>query len=103
MDYGELVRRLTVNDARLTDGRDLEPDVLSPRTLALVRLAAVVAVGGSDPTYGAEVDAALGAGVSAAEVVDVLAAVAPIVGMPTVVAAAPRVAAALGIEAFDAL
>nr|WP_194720132.1 carboxymuconolactone decarboxylase family protein [Cellulosimicrobium arenosum] len=92
-----------INDARIEDGRGLEPEVLDPRTLALVRLAALVAVGGADPTYGAEVDAAVGAGASAAEVVDVLCAVVPIVGLPNAVAASPKVALALGLEPVEGM
>jgi len=101
VDHAELLRRLTINDARVDDGRGLSPEVLSPSSLALVRLAALVAVGGRSPSYGAEVDAALAAGVSAAEVVDVLCAVAPVVGLPNVVTAAPRIALALGLEPLE--
>jgi len=103
VDYAELLQRLTINDPRVEDGRALAPSVLAPRTLALVRLAALVAVGGSEPTYGAEVDAAVGAGASADEVVDVLSAVVPLVGLPNVVAAAPKVALALGLEPVEGL
>lgn len=101
MDHAELLRRLTINDVRIDDGRSLESGALSPRERALVRLAAVVAVGASDPTYGAEVDAAIAAGVGAEEVVDVLAALVPVVGLPTVVAAAPRIGLALGLEPVE--
>lgn len=103
MDHVERLQRLTVNDPRLEEGRGLEPDQLDPRSLALVRLAALVAVGGVEPTYGAEVDAAVGAGASAAEIVDVLCAVIPIVGLPNVVAAAPKLALALGLEPVEGL
>ena len=51
------------------------------------------------PSYGAHADAALDAGATAAEVVDVLAGVLPIVGRPRVVAAAPKLAMALGYDA----
>ena len=76
--------------------------MLDPRTLALVRLAALVAVGGEVPSYGAAADAAVDAGASAAEVVDVLVGVLPVVGAARVVAAAPRLAMALGYDT-DAL
>ena len=101
MDHEELLRRLTINDLRIDDGRGLECETFSPRDRALARLAAAVAVGAPDATYGAEVDAAVAAGIGAAEVVDVLVAVAPVVGLPTVVAAAPRVASALGLEPVE--
>jgi alkylhydroperoxidase/carboxymuconolactone decarboxylase family protein YurZ len=41
------------------------------------------------------------AGASASEIVDVLAAAIPIVGLPKVVAAAPKLALALGFDPFD--
>lgn len=106
--YIERMHRLALNQARSSDepayvAQDawLEPE-LDPRTLALVRLAALVAVGGEVPSYGAHADAAVDAGASAAEVVDVLVAVLPVVGLPRVVAAAPRLALALGYD-LDAL
>ena len=55
---------------------------LDPKALALVRLAALIAAGGSVPFYGAQADAAVNAGATAAEIVDVLVGVTPIVGMP---------------------
>ncbi|QJW35076.1 carboxymuconolactone decarboxylase family protein [Cellulosimicrobium protaetiae] len=101
MDHAEVLRRLTINEERLADGAGLGDDALSRRERALVRIAATVAVGAPVPTYGAEIDAAVEAGVDAAEVVGVLAAVVPLVGLPRVVAAAPRVALALGLEPVE--
>jgi alkylhydroperoxidase/carboxymuconolactone decarboxylase family protein YurZ len=71
---------------------------LDPRALALAEIAALVAIGGEDASYGAHVDEAVGAGLSADEIVDVLTVVRPLVGVPRVVAAAPRIAAALGAD-----
>lgn len=101
VDHAEVLRRLTVNDERVGDGEGLEDAPLSSRDRALVRIAAAVAVGASVPTYGAEIDGAVEAGVDPAEVVGVLAAIVPVVGLPTVVAAAPRVALALGLEPVE--
>jgi alkylhydroperoxidase/carboxymuconolactone decarboxylase family protein YurZ len=75
---------------------------LDTKTLALVRLGALVAVGGAVPSYGAHADAAIDAGATAAEIVDVLVAVLPVVGLPCVVAAAPKLALALGHDVDDA-
>jgi alkylhydroperoxidase/carboxymuconolactone decarboxylase family protein YurZ len=100
VDYTDRLRRFTINDPRLA-ADCLEPSVLDPKVAALVRLAALVAVGGAEPTYGAEVDMALNAGATTSEIVDVLAAVIPIVGLPSVVAAAPKLAQALGYDPFD--
>ena len=62
MDHIETLRRLAISDERILDklacaapddGDALEPDgALDPRTLALVRLAALAAVGGAVPSYG---------------------------------------------------
>ena len=101
MDYTDRLLRLAINDVRLDEG-GVEPEVLDAKVVALVRLAALIAVGGAVPTYGAEVDDAVSAGASPGEIVDVLAAVIPIVGLPSVVAAAPKVALGLGYDPFDA-
>ena len=107
MDYAERLRRLVINDACFegagTGRTDVEPRDLDPKTLALVRLAALVAVGGAVPSYGAHADAAVNAGATAAEIVDVLVGVIPVVGLPAVVATAPKLALALGYDTEEAL
>jgi 4-carboxymuconolactone decarboxylase len=109
VDYTDLLRRLALHDekvaAEVLGGADtrstgLDP-VLDPKTLALVRLAALVAVGGAVPSYGAQADAAVDAGATAAELADVLVGVIPYVGLPRVVAAAPKLALALGHDVDD--
>lgn len=107
MDYTDRLRLLALNDASLAEdlvgpsGHDASD--LDPKTLSLVRLAALVAAGGALPSYGSLADAAVDAGASAAEIVAVLVGVVPIVGLPCVVAAAPRLAMALGYDTEDAL
>ncbi|MEV0799523.1 carboxymuconolactone decarboxylase family protein [Kribbella sp. NPDC050281] len=102
VDYIERLRRLAINDAGLADDGGDDHSVLDPvldqRTRALVRLAALVAVGGAVPTYGAQTDAAVDAGATAAEIVDVLFSIVPITGLPRAVAAGPKVALALGYD-----
>jgi 4-carboxymuconolactone decarboxylase len=101
VNYTDRLRCVANNDSRLLDDAALKPTELDPKTLALVRLAALVAVGGAEPTYGAEVDEAVTAGATSGEIVDVLAATIPIVGLPSAVAAAPKLALALGFDAFE--
>ena len=105
VDYPDRLRSLGFNDARFAEGSvqpvDADPLVLDPKTLELVRLAALVAVGGAVPSYGAQADAAVNAGATAAEIVDVLVGVIPVVGLPCVVAAAPKLALALGYDLDD--
>jgi len=107
VDYAERLRRLVINDACFagggTGGTGVEPCELDPKTLALVRLAALVAVGGAVPSYGAHADAAVNAGATTAEIVDVLVGVIPVVGLPAVVATAPKLALALGYDTDEAL
>jgi 4-carboxymuconolactone decarboxylase len=107
VDYTDRLRSLGLNDMRFALGAvesvDPEPVELDPKTLELVRLAALVAVGGAVPSYGAQADSAVSAGASAAEIVDVLVGVIPVVGLPCVVAAAPKLALALGYDLDDAL
>lgn len=96
MDYIERLRRLVINDAAM---REVDcPTTLETRTLALARIAALVALGGEELSYGAETDAAIAAGASPSEVVDIVIAVAPIAGTARVASAALRLAIALGCE-----
>ena len=107
MDYTERLRRLAISDASFledgADGTGGDPGGLDAKSLALVRLGALVAVGGAGPSYGAQADAAVDAGATAVEIVDVLAGVIPVVGLPCVVAATPKLALALGYDLNDVL
>jgi 4-carboxymuconolactone decarboxylase len=107
VDYTDRLRSLGCNDVRFADSGggpvNVGPVVLDPKTLELVRLAALVAVGGAVPSYGAQADSAVSAGATAAEIVDVLVGVIPIVGLPRVVAAAPKLALALGYDLDEAV
>ena len=104
LDYTEVLRLLALNDEHFAEHvTDVELATLDPKTLSLVRIAALVAVGGAVPSYGAEADAAVSAGATAEEIVDVLVGVVSIVGLPSVVAAAPSLAMALGYDVDDAL
>ena len=101
----EVLRLLAINDEHFAEEcvTDVGSAKLDPKTLALVRLGALVAVGGAVPSYGAEADAAVSAGATAAEIVEVLLGVVSVVGLPSVVAAAPSLAMALGYDVDDAL
>lgn len=107
LDHTEQLRRLAINDTGFAEhclsGAGAGSEGLDPKTLALARLAALVAVGGSGPSFGAHADAAVSAGATAAEIVEVLVGVVPTVGLPRVVAAAPKVGTALGYDINDAL
>jgi alkylhydroperoxidase/carboxymuconolactone decarboxylase family protein YurZ len=103
VDHIDQLRRLAINDTRFADDLVCRSDVevssaLDQKTLALVRIAALVGVGGAQPSFGALSDAAVDAGATAEEIVAVLVGVARVVGLPRVVAAAPNVAIALGYD-----
>lgn len=104
--YTEQLRVLTLGDPhrveKLVPGAPT-PRQLDARTVAVARLGALIAHGGSVSSFGPEVEGALAAGVSPAEVVEVLLAVASVVGVPCIVTAAPAVGLALGYDTEAAL
>jgi 4-carboxymuconolactone decarboxylase len=71
---------------------------LDAKTFALVKIGALVALDAGPASYVWQVKAALDAGASPQEILGVLTAVAPQTGMPRVVAAAPEIMLALGLE-----
>ena len=70
---------------------------LDARAFGLVKIAALVALDAPPASYLWQVSNALDAGASPAEILGVLRAVAPQVGGPKVVAAAPEIMVALGL------
>jgi alkylhydroperoxidase/carboxymuconolactone decarboxylase family protein YurZ len=107
--YKETLRRLALNDERFVEsvlGMELDTadaSSLDPKTHALVRLAASVAGDAATCSYQSNVDLAMAAGASVDEIVGILIAVAPAVGLTRVVAAAPALALALGYDVDAAL
>ena len=71
---------------------------LDPKTRAFARLGASVALGANTSGFQSDVDAALAAGASVGEVVGVLIAVAPTVGVAKLVLAAPALGLAIGYD-----
>jgi alkylhydroperoxidase/carboxymuconolactone decarboxylase family protein YurZ len=101
MDYTERLQHLAQNATDLEGSEGLPEPVLlelDPKTQALVRIATLVAVNAAVPSFGEQTDAAISAGATPGEIVDVLFAVLPVVGLPRVVAAAPRLSLALGYD-----
>lgn len=97
MDAVERLRRLCVDDqvAGAGEGPDWS-DALDEHTVALVRIAALTANNAPAASMRSAVDDAVAAGVTLHEIVGVLEGLISDVGLPRVVAAAPRVAVALG-------
>jgi 4-carboxymuconolactone decarboxylase len=82
-------------------GRDeasLSLSQLDPKTHALARVAALVALDAPTPSYMWAVETAREAGLTDREIVGALVAVLPAVGATRVVAAAPKLGLALGYD-----
>jgi 4-carboxymuconolactone decarboxylase len=108
-DYKLTLRRLALRDDRFIDsllgeeGANARLSGIDPRSHALLRIAALIAVDAAPPSYMSTVDAGLEAGASYNEIVGTLIAVMPIVGVARVVSAAPNLALALGYDVSEAL
>jgi alkylhydroperoxidase/carboxymuconolactone decarboxylase family protein YurZ len=74
---------------------------LDARTFALVKIASLIALDAPPASYAWQVANALDDGVTPEEILGVLRAVAPQVGGPKVIAAAPEIMLALGLELPD--
>src|SRR3954451_7676933 len=108
-EYQERLRCLALNDEAfvrsvLGMGEDtVEASRLDAKTHALVRLGALLAIQAAPSSYQACVEVALAAGASVDEIVGILVAVAPAIGLVRVVSAAPELALALGYDVEAAL
>ncbi len=104
----EVLRRLTIGDpaycrALMAAEPDATTDTLDARSVALVRLGGSITAGSAGPMLRQRVGDALDAGLSFDEVVGVLMALAPTVGIELVVSIAPDLARALGYDVDAAL
>jgi 4-carboxymuconolactone decarboxylase len=79
----------------------LEATGLDARTFALVKVAALVALDAPPASYAWQVANALADGATPEDLLGVLRAVAPQVGGPKIVAAAPELMLALGLPLDD--
>jgi 4-carboxymuconolactone decarboxylase len=107
--FQETLRKLAIIDegfvadeARL-GLRPAQASALEPKTAALLRVAAAVAIGSPPVCLEWGAGQALAAGANEDEIADVLLAIAPVAGLGRVVAAAPHVATALGYDITAAL
>ena len=108
IEFETRLRSLAINDddfvrSVLGMGADtVEASHLDPKTHAFVRLAALLTAGTTASSCHASVEAAYAAGASADEIVGILIAIAPAVGLARVVCAAPELALALGYDVDEA-
>jgi alkylhydroperoxidase/carboxymuconolactone decarboxylase family protein YurZ len=103
-DVERLLRRLALNDEEsvgmvLANGPDSAAGAaLRPKVDLLVRLGALLSLGAATTSIRSTVDRAIAAGATEAEIVGVLIAVAPAIGLARVVSTAPRLALAIGYD-----
>ena len=107
-EYKLTLRKLSLRDDQLIDTLLSEDRAnatlagIDPRSHALLRIAALIAVDAAPPSYMSAVEAGLQAGASYDEIVGTLIAVMPIVGVARVVSAAPNLGLALGYDVSEA-
>jgi alkylhydroperoxidase/carboxymuconolactone decarboxylase family protein YurZ len=77
---------------------NIEASGLDPKTYAMVKMAALIAMDASPASYVWNVELAKGAGVTPEELTGVLIALAPTVGFARIVPAAAEISFALGYE-----
>jgi len=107
--HREILRRLAILDEGIVE--DLAGPGLSParpgalelKTAALVRVAALAAIGSPAVCLEWSATRALAAGATEDEITDVLLAIAPVAGLGRVVSAVPGVADAFGYDIDTAL
>lgn len=108
-EYQRTLRRLAMNEDRLLDSMlasqqaNLEVSGLDPRTHALVRLGALLALDVAPASLRTYVDEALGAGTTEEEIVGALVAVTPVIGSARAVMRVPTLALAIDYDVDAAL
>jgi alkylhydroperoxidase/carboxymuconolactone decarboxylase family protein YurZ len=108
-EYKLTLRKLALRDDRFIDALLADDPAnsaharIDPRSHALARIAALIAVDAAPPSYMSAVQAGVEAGASREEMVGTLIAVLPIVGVARVVSAAPNLGLALGYDVSAAL
>jgi 4-carboxymuconolactone decarboxylase len=107
-EYKLTLRRLALRDDRFIQTLLCEERTnatlagIDPRSHALLRIAALIAVDAAPPSYMSAVESGVRAGASYDEIVGTLIAVMPIVGVARVVSAAPNLGLALGYDVSEA-
>jgi 4-carboxymuconolactone decarboxylase len=100
----DLFRGVAQHDPSVIEGLfksrldNLEASGLDPKSYALANIAALIALDAAPASNIWQVGMALDAGVTPQEILGLLIAVNPVVGNARVVAAAPEIALALGVD-----
>jgi 4-carboxymuconolactone decarboxylase len=107
-DHEDTLRKLAIRDdafveSILAERGNVSTSGLDPRTHALVRVGALIAIDAAPPSYMNTVECGLASGATVDEFVGALIAVMPAVGVARVVSAAPKLGLALGFDVVEAL
>jgi alkylhydroperoxidase/carboxymuconolactone decarboxylase family protein YurZ len=109
MRFEETLRRLAMIDEGFVEDHAMlgvgqaRTLALDPKTVALLQVGVLVALGSPAVCLEWSAGRALAAGASEDDIADVLLAIAPVAGLGRVVGAAPDVATALGYDVAAAL
>jgi alkylhydroperoxidase/carboxymuconolactone decarboxylase family protein YurZ len=107
-DTQSTLERISLGDADLLEASiglreiDRQYSGLDSHAFSLVKIAALVALDAPPASYAWQVSNALAEGVSPEEIIGVLRAIAPQVGGPRLIAAAPEIMLALGLSLPEA-
>lgn len=107
-EHEEILLKLSVRDDAYIDmllshERASAASHLDPKTEALVRVGALVAVDAAPPSYMQAIECARTSSASNEQIVGCLIAILPVVGVARVVSAAPKIGLALGYDVDAAL
>jgi hypothetical protein len=109
MNHEETLRKLAIRDDDFVEwvlSHDREGAAtanLDPKTFALVRLASLITIDAAPPSYTWAVESAQESGATVDEIVGMLVALMPVIGVTRVVSAAPRLGLAVGYDVAEAL
>jgi hypothetical protein len=109
LDHEQTLRKLAIRDDALVafltsdDRANVAASRLGESTHALVQLGALVGVDAAPPSYMGVIESARRCDTSVDEIVGVLIAVMPAIGVVRVVSAAPKLGLALGYDLENAL
>lgn len=107
--HEDALRRMALSDERYVQDvlsmqlTNIDASGLDPKTHALVRLGALIALDGPQASFQWNASMAMASGATVDEIVGVMIAVAPTVGLARVVSCAPAVALAIGYDIDAAL
>jgi 4-carboxymuconolactone decarboxylase len=108
-DHEDTLRKLTIRDDAFVDSilarerENVSASGLDAKTHALVRVAALVAIDAAPPSYMNTIESGLASGATIDEIVGILVALMPAIGVARVVSAAPKLGLALGYDVAEAL